>query len=305
MCYPEPNMGRPKRIQFPGACYYVILQGNNRQDIFLSNQDRRYFLNLLRSYKERRSLKVYAFCLMASEVHLLIETQHANLSTVMQGFNTGYTKYFNSQHDSMGHVFQGRYRALLVDKDKFLAETTRYVHLRPVRAGLKEKPWRYVWSSCAAYVEAHNPDHLVDSEAVLKPLAKTRLAQSVRYLTYIKERLKNAHQFELPVQDGVIGGEEYLAKLANIEPVSPALARPIVVQDAKRILSEMAVKHGIEEERLVGRLQWREITAVRRQAIYRIWKETRIGVTELGRLFNRTPSAVSQLIRDMEAPTSR
>ncbi|MFI5350717.1 MAG: transposase, partial [Elusimicrobiota bacterium] len=84
-------MGRPKRIEFAGACYLVVLQGNNRQDLFLSNQDRRQFLSLLKSYKERFDLKVYAYSLMANHVDLLIEISQANLAVVMQGFNTQYT----------------------------------------------------------------------------------------------------------------------------------------------------------------------------------------------------------------------
>src|SRR5258708_3490953 len=147
-------MGRPTRIEFPGACYDVLLQGNNRQSIFLSNQDRRFFLKLLRDYKERYDLKIYAYCLMGHHAHLLLETGQQPLSRVLQAFNTVYTKYFNKQHNLLGHVFQGRYKALLVDKDHYLAEMTYYVHLEPVRAGLKEKPWRYLWSSCSAYVEA-------------------------------------------------------------------------------------------------------------------------------------------------------
>src|SRR6266550_2581592 len=151
-------MGRPKRIQFAGACYYVVLQGNNRQDIFMSNLDRRHFLSLLRAYKERYRLQVFAYCLMSSEAHLLVETGEANLSTAMQGFNTVYTKYFNGQHNAVGHVFAGRYKALLVDKERYLAEMTRFVHLHPARVGLKDKPWRYQWSSCAAYVEARQEE---------------------------------------------------------------------------------------------------------------------------------------------------
>ena len=111
-------MGRPNRIQFAGACYHIMLQGNNHRDIFMGNPDRRYFLSLLKSYKERYGLKVYAYCLMNDFVHLLIETAEPNLSKMMQGFNTAFTKYFNQQHATAGHVFQGRYKSLLVDKDK-------------------------------------------------------------------------------------------------------------------------------------------------------------------------------------------
>jgi putative transposase len=293
-------MGRPRRIQFPGACYYVVLQGNNRQDIFMSNQDRRYFLSLLRAYKDRHRLKVYAFCLLTHEAHLLIETGQGNLATVMQGFNTMYTKYFNTSHNTIGHVFQGRYKALIVDKEHFLSEMTRYIHLMPAREGLKEKPWRYQWSSCAAYVESEQHERLVDSEPVLAQFGRIRLKQSVRYLQYIKDRLKSASQFLLPVARGLaVGSEGFLSRMEE-HGESQAREKAHQPADAKRILAETAEKHGMEIDKIVGPLQWREISAVRRKAMYRIWKEARLTITELSRLFNRTPSSVSQVIRSMD-----
>jgi putative transposase len=291
---------RPKRVQFAGACYFITLQGNNRQDIFQSNQDRRYFLSLLRAYKDRYGLKVYAYCLMGNEALLLLETAQANLSLVMQGFNTTYTKYFNAGHGASGHVFQGRYKALLVEKEAFLAEVTRYIHLHPARAGLKERPWRYQWSSCSAYVASHEDELLVDSEPVLSQLGKVRLKQSVRYLHFIKERMRSVSDLILPIVGGTaIGTKTFLAKCqAKGETSEPRSGSPA---EARRVIAEMAARHGLDEEKLLGRAQWREITAVRRQAIYRLWKELGMGVTEIGRLFNRTPSAISQLIKAMHA----
>ncbi len=295
-------MGRPTRIQYPGACYHVVLQGNNNRDIFLTTQDRRAFLTLLKGYKERYELKVYAYCLMNSFTHLLIETGRPNLSKVMQGFNTAYTKYFNSQHGTIGHVFQGRYKALLVDKENFLMEVTRYIHLAPVREGLKEKPWRYQWSSCPAYVEGESKEPMVDSSPILKAFSGNRLKQSVRYLQYIKERMKDAGA-ELPMVKGFcVGTADFAAeaqKLAGLEggQDGPAPLTPDI------ILAEVMAKHGMDQETLLGRSQWRDVSAVRKEAIHRMWKEARMGVTQIGRLFNRTPSAVSQLIRAME--TSR
>ncbi|MDE2291327.1 MAG: transposase [Elusimicrobia bacterium] len=296
-------MGRPTRIQYPGACYHVVLQGNNNRDIFMTTQDRRAFLALMKSYKDRYALKVYAYCLMNSYVHLLVETGQANLSKVMQGFNTAYTKYFNSQHGSVGHVFQGRYKALLVDKGSYLLEVTRYIHLAPVREGLKEKAWRYQWSSCPAYVEAETREVLVDSGPVLKGLTGgSRLKQSVRYLQYIKERAKDASE-ELPTVEGFcVGTPEFAAEAQRLAGLTAAGDGPAPIT-GDVILAEVIAKHGVDQETLVGRNQWRDVSAVRKEAIYRMWKEARMGVTEIGRVFNRTPSAVSQLIRAME--TSR
>lgn len=296
-------MGRPKRIQYAGACYLVILQGNNRQDLFLSNQDRRQFLSLLKQHKERHGLEVFAYSLLGNSVNLLIQTSQANLSAVMQGFNTQYTKYFNSAHNAVGHVFQGRYKAYIVDKDTHLAEMTRYVHLACVRDALKDKPWRYQWSSCAAYVEAENKEPLVDSDLVLRKFGNGRLKQSVRYLQYIKDLMKTAGDQVLPVVGGVaIGGEAFLGKLSAHREVS-TVPQPVPVEAARRIIAEVAGRHGITEEKILGRVQWREVSAVRREAIHRVWKETRMGVSELARLFQRTPSAISQLIRSLETGT--
>ena len=296
-------MGRSRRLQFPGACYYIVLQGNNRQDIFMSNQDRRYFLSLLRTYKERCGLKVYAYCLMTRDVSLLIETAEPNLASFMQGFNTVYTKYFNSIHNTVGHVFQGRYKALLVDKDHVLSEVTRFIHLQPARGGLREKPWRYPWSSCAAYVESDQGESLVDSEPVLAQFGHARLKQSVRYLQYIKDRIKSVSDFVLPVARGAaIGSEAFLTRME--ERAAGASARPKTgsVAEARRILAEVAQESGLDVDKIVGPLQWREISAARRRAAHRIWKEARLNVTELGRFFNRTPSAISQMLRLAERP---
>ena len=297
-------MGRPKRIQFAGACYLVVLQGNNRQDLFLSNQDRRQFLSLLKAYKERCDLKVYAYSLMANHVDLLIETPQANLAVVMQGFNTQYTKYFNGAHNTVGHVFQGRYKAWLVDKETHLAEMTRYVHLACVRDALKDKPWRYQWTSCAAYVEAEHKEPLVDSDPVLRKFSGARLKQSVRYLQYIKDRMKGAGDEILPIVGNVaIGGEAFLSRISAHRDAPPAL-RPVPVEAARRIIAEVSARHGVTEEKILGRIQWREVSAVRREAVHRVWKETRMGISELARLFQRTPSAISQLIRSLEEGSS-
>jgi len=281
-----------------------MLQGNNHRDIFLANQDRRYFLSLLRGYQERHELKVFSYCLLNSYIHLLFETGKPNLSRVMQGFNTAYTKYFNQQHNTAGHVFQGRYKALLVDKENYLVELTRHIHLAPLREGMKVKPWRYQWSSLPAYVEAEMREPLIDAAPVLNKFpGRNRLKKSVFYLKFIKESLKKRDQDELPrVQGLFIGGVEFAEEVRKktgvtllIEPGAP---EPAAV--AQGIVTEVVDKHGIAREKLFGRTQWREVSSVRKEAIYRIWKEAGLGVTEIGKMFNRTPSAVSQLIRAIE-----
>ena len=298
-------MGRPRRIQFAGACYLITLQGNNRADLFVSHQDRRQFLTSLAAAQERFRLKVYAYCLLSQRALLLLETAQPNLSTAIQSLGTSYTKYFNSAHGSSGHVFQGRYQALLVEKERYLTEMTRYVHLEPVRAKLTESPWRYQWSSCPHYVQLLEKKSLVAADEVLLGLGKNRLTASVRYLKSLKERMKAASDIILPVARGqVVGHQSFLDRvearreLAGV--ASDPEARRESLSQARRIMAEVAERRGLAEERLTSRLQWRDVSAARREAIHRIWKEARLGVTEISRLFNRTPSAISQIVRAME-----
>ncbi len=296
-------MGRPKRIQFAGACYLIALRGNNRQDLFVSNQDRRLFLSQLKAYKDRFGLKIYAYSLLAKSASLLIETERPNLSAVMQALNTQYTKSFNAAHGTVGHVFQGRYRAWVVDKSSRLAEVSRWVHLECAREGLHDKPWRYQWSSCAAYVEAQNREPLVDSDAVLKAFGGSRLKQSVRYLQYLQDHPAVEGE-TLPIVAGVAVGDHDFLERVGAWRETPA-PRPVPVEAARRIIADIAARRGVSEEKILGRVQWREVSVVRREAVHRVWRETRMGVTELARLFGRTPSAISQTIRALEdAPAS-
>ena len=298
-------MGRPMRIQFAGACYLITMAGNNRADIFISSADRRHFLALLRSLKVRFGLKIYAYCLLANRVVLALETSRPNLAAAMQALGTSYTKRFNSAHNTAGHVFQGRYKSLLVDKERYLAEVTRYAHLEPVRSGRRESPWRYPWSSCADYIQILDRpgESLVDADEVLSKFGKNKLTASVRYLKWIKERLKSPADIVLPVVRGLaIGAEPFLSKLLSRHPAvaDESAPRLAALSQARRIVGEVASAHGMDEERLLGRLQWRDICQVRREAVHRVWREAGLGVSDIGRLFNRTPSAISQIISALE-----
>jgi REP element-mobilizing transposase RayT len=292
-------MGRPKRTQFAGACYLLAWKGNNRQDLFRSNEDRRQFLSLLKGCKERFGLKIYAYSLLDGHVELLLETAHPNLAGAMRELGARYTRHFNRAHHASGHVFQGRYKSWLVEKETRLADMTRYVHLACARDGLRERPWRHPWTSCAAYVEAEFKDSLVDTGPILRRLGQARLQQSVRYLHTVKEAMKAGAPMELPAAGGAIGGEAFAHKMAE-RRAAPSPARAVPLEAARRVIAEVCSRRGISEENLLGRVQWRDVAAARREAVHRAWKEAGMGVSDLARLFSRTPSAVSQMIRSVE-----
>lgn len=144
-------MARPLRIEYPGAFYHVTSRGNERKPVFKSQRDREKFLAYLESATERYDASVHVYCLMDNHYHLLLETPAGNLSQIMQHINGAYTTYFNVKRQRSGHLFQGRFKAILLEADEYAKELSRYIHLNPVRAGIVALPEEYPWSSCRHY----------------------------------------------------------------------------------------------------------------------------------------------------------
>jgi REP element-mobilizing transposase RayT len=140
-------MARPLRIEYPGAFYHVTSRGNEQKDVFKSKKDREKFLSYLESAVVRYGAVIHAYCLMSNHYHLLTETPAGNLSQIMRHINGAYTTYFNIKRKRSGHLFQGRYKAILVEADEYASELSRYIHLNPVRAGITANPEEYIWSS--------------------------------------------------------------------------------------------------------------------------------------------------------------
>jgi REP element-mobilizing transposase RayT len=143
-------MARPLRIEYPGALYHVTSRGSGGEEVFLNEEDRMDFLTVIGEVARRMGWKCHAFCLMDNHYHLVIETENANLSKGMRQINGMYTQRFNKRHGKSGHVFQGRYKAVLVERDAYLLELCRYVVLNPIRLKAARKPWTWRWSSYAA-----------------------------------------------------------------------------------------------------------------------------------------------------------
>lgn len=146
-------MPRKPRIEFQGALYHVIARGNHRQNIFFDDNDRNRYLSTIEKSKSKFNFSIYAFVLMSNHVHLLIETSTIPLSKIMQSLHTSYTQYFNLKHNKSGHLFQGRYKAILCQKDSYLLQLVRYIHQNPIRAKIVESPDDYQWSSHHAYTQ--------------------------------------------------------------------------------------------------------------------------------------------------------
>ncbi len=166
-------MARKPRIEFEGAFYHVITRGNQRQKIFRDEEDFGKYLEILAGYKDRHKYHLYAYVLMNNHVHLLIETTEIPLSKILQGINQSYTAWFNRKYRTVGHLFQGRYKAILCDRDNYLLSLVKYIHLNPVRARLIKTPEEYPWSSHRIYLKPVRKG-IVDEEQVLRMFSEDK-----------------------------------------------------------------------------------------------------------------------------------
>ena len=154
-------MARPYRLQSEDCFYHITSRGDDRKKIFVSERDYGKFLEYISLAKAKYKFYVYAYCLMTNHYHLLLETTQANISKIMHYVNGSYTSYYNTKRKRSGHVFQGRFKSLVVDKDSYFQELSRYIHLNPVKAKIAEKPEAYRWSSYRGYFGKKDPvlDH--------------------------------------------------------------------------------------------------------------------------------------------------
>ena len=186
-------MARKPRIEFEGGFYHVITRGNQRQKVFLEEKDFLKYLEFLSDYKDRYGFWIYAYVLMNTHVHLLIETGQVPLSKILQGINQRFTMYFNWRYGTVGHLFQGRYKAILCDKDAYLFSLVKYLHCNPVRAGMVRQPEGYRWSSHREYL-GMNKNGLVDTGLLLGMFSEDLKRGRKLYREYMRKEEKTSKE---------------------------------------------------------------------------------------------------------------
>jgi REP element-mobilizing transposase RayT len=206
-------MARPLRITYPGAVYHVASRGNERKAVFKSEGDREKFLQYLESATERYHAVVHVFCLMDNHYHQLLETPSGNLSQIMRHINGAYTTYFNLKRGRSGHLSQGRYKAILVDKDEYAKELSRYIHLNPVRAKLVKTPAEYEWSSYQFFIGAKKPPHWLYRDFILGYFGDKASTAQKRYRSFINAIANEAYDNPLNevVSSTLLGSPEFIA----------------------------------------------------------------------------------------------
>lgn len=208
-------MARPLRIEFPGAVYHITSRGNEKKEIFRNDHDREDFLNILQRIVSRYNWLCHAYCLMDNHYHLLIETPDGNLSIGMRQLNGVYTQRFNKRQGRVGHLFQGRYKAVVLQKDSHLLEVCRYVVLNPLRARIVESPEQWLWSSYIATAGWKKPHVCLETDWILKQFASERKAAEIAYRKFVREGIRTESIWKKVRAQSVLGEDTFMESLVG------------------------------------------------------------------------------------------
>jgi REP element-mobilizing transposase RayT len=206
-------MARPLRMQYAGALYHVTSRGNARHAIFRDDFDRKVFLDLLKTVTEDFHWLCHAYCLMVNHYHLVIETPEANLSSGMRQLNGVYTMRFNRRHRTVGHVLQGRFKAILIQRESHLLEVCRYVVLNPVRAEGVKRPEEWKWSSYLGTAGLTKSHESLTVDWVLGQFGKTRRFAEKAYRDFVRAGIGGGSIWEEVKGQSVLGEDEFLKEL--------------------------------------------------------------------------------------------
>ena len=294
-------MGRQLRIEYPNAHYHVTARGNERKEIFKSDRDRQKFMGYLESAVTRYSAVIHAWCLMSNHYHLLVETPEGNLSQVMQHINGAYTNYFNVKRKRSGHLFQGRYKAIVVDADNYALELTRYIHLNPVRVGLVDDPGRYRWSSFQEYTGKRLPATWLKRDFVLGFFADDRADGSEEYRLFVEEALGREH--ENPLNDSV--ASTILGPPEFVEWIQAQYADQIKADRNLPSLRNVRGKTGADQIVAAAQAVLGEGSKAKKVAVHLCHRYSGLKLREIGVLFGIKDPGVSQASRRLEAEMER
>jgi REP element-mobilizing transposase RayT len=206
-------MSRPLRIEYAEAVYHVTSRGNARRSIFKDDKDRSMLLNILEEVNDRYHWFCHAYCLMTNHYHLVIETPDGNLSKGMRQLNGVYTMRFNRRHGSVGHIFQGRYKAILVQKESHLLEVCRYVVLNPLRAKVVEVPERWRWSSYRATAGIEKAHPCLTIDWILGQFGSKRRTAEKRYRAFVMEGIRGHRIWDDVKCQSILGDEDFMSRL--------------------------------------------------------------------------------------------
>jgi REP element-mobilizing transposase RayT len=284
-------MSRPLRIEYPGALYHVTARGNARESIFRNDVDRKTFLVVLGKIVERYNWLCHAYCLMGNHYHLMIETPDGNLSQGMRQLNGVYTQTFNRRHRRVGHLLQGRFKAILVEKDSYLQELCRYIVLNPVRAKMVKHPKLYAWSSDRALAGLVKPPDFLTREWLLSQFGRERRTAETRYRAFVAQGTGQPSPWDKLTGQVLLGSETFVKRAARqlkaAETLSEIPRRQRLA--ARPGLNTLLPKQGFKDK------------PIRDKAIHQAHRDHGYTLVEIGRALDLHYTTISKVVNRDEA----
>lgn len=291
-------MARKPRLHFPGAFYHVTLHGNGDRQIFTDAVDRTRFLLLIQEGIEKFGHKVHAFNLMSTRLQLVIEVADEPLSKIMQQLGFRYTRWFNDWHGQAGHLFQGRYKALLIDPEEYLLELVREVHLATVRQGLEDDPMRCTWSSHRAYCGRDRILWLTTERTFLQ-IEESGIRAMMKFHSFVNEGLGGAPKVDIyrggPHDPRVLGSDEFVRGAMKL---SRQRYQPRI--NPERLVRLVLERYKLTEQELAAPGKNRLCAEAR---AYLAWLYLETGsdtLTALGERLGRDVSSLSSAVRRLQ-----
>jgi REP element-mobilizing transposase RayT len=289
-------MARPARLHVEGGVYHVILRGNGGQNIFFSIADRRFFYGLIEEGCRRFGYRVHGFCLMRNHVHLIVEVGTTPLSRPMQNLCFRYGRWINRREGRAGHVFQDRFRAVLVEADSYLLELVRYVHLNPVRAALVAAAEDYPWSGHRAYLGLETLPWLT-TDRVLNTFNRREASARAHYRAFVRggSAAGRRDEFHQGTDDSrVLGSARFL------EAVLGPPARPGPAPSLETLVDRVCARYGLGADELAGPGRRRLCSEARGVIGHLARGSAAASLSEVARRFNRDLTTMSRAVRRVE-----
>lgn len=287
-------MTRPLRIQYPDAFYHVTSRGNERKNIFRKPGDRKQFLSYLNSAYMKYGAVIHVYCLMDNHYHIMMETPRGNLSQIMLHINGAYTNYFNMKHKRRGHLFQGRYKAILIEADSYSGELSRYIHLNPVRANLIEIPEKYKWSSYRFYLGGKNKPVWLHIDFILDYFEGIGATPEKRYQDFINAKLYGEYESPLKETTGstILGGEGFIEHIQATYLKGKGCDRNLPA--LRNLAGRVDIEHIYRDVHVHVN---NNVSLSRKMTIYLCHKYCGVKLKRIGQYFNISESGASEASR--------
>lgn len=295
-------MSRPLRIEYPSAVYHVTARANGRQHLFTCTEDGSHFIKLLAREIAQQRWICYAYCLLEDHYHLVIETPEANLGRGMGRLNMAYSQWFGRQHNQPGHLFHGRYKSIILQKERYLLEVCRHVVLNPVRLQTVNQPDHWKWSSYRPLAFVENVPSWLDSDWLLTQFVSNASDPASSWRKYVTEGIESPSPWNNLRAGHYLGDEKFLQDIANriaklpLDQVSSKVSNP-TRPTAKMVLESVATAAGVSKSLLLNRKAAPEVFRV---AVFLLRRASNMPLRDVADLAGISQGRVSQIQRKIE-----